>query len=103
MYRNKMLDNNSYNVLMAYVSTLEALEAFQKYSQDGNEQLWQQVSQHTEQVAQLLQRELPKVLQGAQASQSQSQGQGMQQQPGQSYQGGMQSGQSSMGGQSIRQ
>ena len=76
MVRNQMLDNNSYNILMAYVSTLEALEAFQKYSLDGNEQLWQQVSQHTEQVARLLQQQLPQVVQHTQGSQ------GMSSQPG---------------------
>jgi uncharacterized protein YukE len=70
MYRNQMVDNNTYNILQAYVSTLEALEAYQKYSQDGNQQLWQQVSQHTEQVARLLQQQLPQVMQNAQGSQS---------------------------------
>jgi hypothetical protein len=69
MVRNDMVDNNTYNVLQAFVSTLEALEAYQKYSQDGNQQLWQQVSQHTEQVARILQQQLPQVLQHVQGSQ----------------------------------
>ncbi|MDB5081490.1 MAG: hypothetical protein JWP00_3414 [Chloroflexi bacterium] len=80
MYRNQMVDNNTYNILQAYVSTLEALEVYQKYSQDGNEQLWKQVAQHTEQIARILQQQLPQALQnvqgsmGATASQSGSMG-----------------------------
>jgi hypothetical protein len=73
MVKNQMIDNNSYNILQAFVSTLEALEAYQKYSKDGNEQLWQQVMQHTEEVARILQQKLPQALQqnqGATASQS---------------------------------
>jgi hypothetical protein len=75
MYRNQMVDNNTYNILQAYVSTLEALEAYQKYSQDGNQQLWQQVSQHTEQVARILQQQLPMAMQNMQGSQGASAGQ----------------------------
>lgn len=78
MVRNNMVDNNTYNILQAFVSTLEALEAYQKYSQDGNQQLWQQVTQHTEQVARILQQHLPQAMQQAQGSQgamaSQNQG-----------------------------
>lgn len=63
-----MVDNNTYNILQAYVSTLEALEVYNKYSQDGNQQLWQQIIQHTEEVAHLLQQQLPQVLQQMQSS-----------------------------------
>ena len=65
----QMMDNNSYNLIMALASNLEALEAYHKYSQDGNQQLWQQAIQHTEQVVQLLQRELPQALQQSQSQQ----------------------------------
>lgn len=94
MVRNEMVDNNTYNIMQAFVSTLEALEAFQKYSQDGNEQLWQQVSQHTEQVARLLQQHLPQAQAMQQGSQSQGamSGQGAmagQSQPGMGNRPGM--------------
>jgi hypothetical protein len=69
MVKNQMVDNNTYNILQAFVSTLESLEAYQKYSKDGNEQLWQQVIQHTEEVARILQQKLPQVLQQTQGSQ----------------------------------
>lgn len=75
MVRNQMVDNNTYNILQAFVSTLESLEAYQKYSQDGNQQLWQQVIQHTEQVARILQQQLPQVVQQAQSSQGAMSGQ----------------------------
>ncbi len=68
----QMMDNNSYNVIMALASNLEALEAYHKYEKDGNQQLWQQLTQHTEQIVQLLQQQLPHVVQGAQSSGSQS-------------------------------
>ena len=63
----QMMDNNSYNIIMALASNLEALEAYHKYSQDGNQQLWQQVIQHQQQVIQLLMQQLPQVAQGAQS------------------------------------
>ncbi len=68
MNKNQMVDNNTYNILQAYVSTLEALEVYNKYSQDGNQQLWQQIIQHSEEVARLLQEQLPQVLQQMQSS-----------------------------------
>lgn len=69
MYRNQLVDNNTYNIMQAFVSTLEALEVYQKYSQDGNEQLWKEVASHTEQVAKLLQQHLPQAVQSMQNSQ----------------------------------
>ncbi len=87
----QMMDNNSYNVIMALASGLEAQEAFHKYAQDGNQQMWEQIAQHNEQIISLLKQQLPQVLQQSQqgyATQSQSGGMSGQQQ------------QSSLGGQS---
>jgi hypothetical protein len=58
-----MMDNNSYNLIMALASNLEALEAYHKYANDGNQQLWQELASHTEQIIGRLQQELPKVMQ----------------------------------------
>ncbi|HEX2916207.1 MAG TPA: hypothetical protein VH186_35935 [Chloroflexia bacterium] len=99
----KMMDNNSYNVIMALASNLEALEAYHKYAQDGNQQLWQQITRHTEEVVNLLKQELPRVMQGqsqqSYATQGGTSGQSSMGQSGMSGQSSMgQSGTSSQSG-----
>lgn len=88
MASNQMVDNNTYNILQAFVSTLEALEAYNKYAKDGNQQLWQQVIQHTEQVGQLLQQQLPQALQSVTSSQGAAASQSNQQQGSMASQSG---------------
>lgn len=73
---NRMMDNNSYNIIMALASNLEALEAYHKYANDGNQQLWQQLAQSAEQSVRLLQQALPQAMQQSSQSQSQSATQG---------------------------
>lgn len=78
----QMIDNNSYNLIMALASNLEALEAYHIYAQDGEQQLWEEAVHHTEEVVKLLQQELHQTLrQGQQMGQGQ-----MSQQMGQMYQ-----------------
>lgn len=76
----QMVDNNTYNILMALASSLEAHEAYQKYAKDGNQQLWDDIEQHCEQIVTLLQQALPQAMQQAYVSQSQSQSQNQGQQ-----------------------
>lgn len=87
---NQLVDNNTYNLITALSSALEANEVYQKYMKDGNQQIWQQLSQLNQQAVQLLHQELSRTLQnqsqsqtsqGGFASQSQSQG-GMHNQSG---------------------
>lgn len=59
---NQIVDNNTYNLLMALSENLEAYNAYQKYAQDGNQQLWQQLAQQKAQTVQLLQQELAKTM-----------------------------------------
>jgi hypothetical protein len=63
----QMMDNNSYNIIMALASNLEALEAYHKYSKDGNQQLWEQLARSTEQNVRLLQQALPQAMQQGQS------------------------------------
>lgn len=53
-----LVDNNTYNLIMALGSNLEAYEAYNKYAKDGNEQLWKQLCQQTETAVTLLQEAL---------------------------------------------
>jgi hypothetical protein len=82
-----MMDNNSYNLIMALASNLESYEAYHKYAKDGNQQLWEEAAHHTEQIVSLLMNALPQALQtinsGTQTTQNQGQlaQQGQMQQP----------------------
>ncbi len=59
------VDNNTYNLLQMVVSKLEALEAYQKYQQDADEQtrgileeIRQQDYQHAQRLLEALKRAL---------------------------------------------
>jgi len=57
------ISNAAYNVLSALHSKLEGLEAYRKYSQDGNDQqLWQQLSQQDNQAVETLIAELERLV-----------------------------------------
>lgn len=56
------ISNAAYNVLSALHSKLEGLEAYRKYSQDGNQQLWQQLSQQDQQAVETLIGELERLV-----------------------------------------
>lgn len=58
------MDNNTYNLITALASNLEAYNAYQKYAKDGNSQLWQQLSQQTQQAVQMLQQTLQQTMSG---------------------------------------
>ncbi len=79
---NNVMDNNTYNLIMALASTLEAREAYSKYQRDGKQQLWSQLIQQCDQTVQMLRGELSRSLSG-------SQGQSMHGQSGYASSGGM--------------
>ena len=56
------ISNAAYNVLSALHSKLEGLEAYRKYSQDGGEQLWQQLSGQDTQAVETLVQELERLV-----------------------------------------
>ncbi len=56
------ISNEAYNVLSALHSKLEGLEAYRKYSQDGDPQLWQQLSQQDNQAVETLVQELERLV-----------------------------------------
>jgi hypothetical protein len=57
------ISNETYNVITALQSKLEGLEAYRKYAQSGNSQLWQQLTQADMQAVQLLTQELERLAQ----------------------------------------
>ena len=56
------ISNAAYNVLSALHSKLEGLEAYRKYSQDGDQQIWQQLSQADNQAVETLVGELERLV-----------------------------------------
>jgi len=56
------ISNEAYNVLSALHSKLEGLEAYRKYSQDGSQELWQQLSQQDNQAVETLVGELERLV-----------------------------------------
>ena len=60
--QNSIVDNNTYNLIMALSKSLEAIEVYGKYAQDGNRQLWEQLSQKARESAQMLQQELMRTM-----------------------------------------
>ena len=56
------ISNEAYNVLTALHSKLEGLEAYRKYSQDANQQLWQQLSGQDVQAVETLVGELERLV-----------------------------------------
>ena len=57
------ISNEAYNVLSALHSKLEGLEAYRKYAQDGDSQLWRQLSQQDTQAVETLVGELERLVQ----------------------------------------
>jgi hypothetical protein len=61
------ISNPAYNVISALQAKLEGMEAFRKFAQsDGNEQLWQQLTQLDTQAVQLLTTHLEQMAQNGQ-------------------------------------
>ena len=61
------ISNPAYNVISALQAKLEGLEAYRKFSQsDGNQQLWQQLTQLDTQACQLLTMQLEQMAQSGQ-------------------------------------
>jgi hypothetical protein len=56
------ISNAAYNVIAALQAKLEGLEAIRKYSQDGNERFWQQLSQQENQAVETLIGELERLV-----------------------------------------
>jgi hypothetical protein len=56
------ISNEAYNILSALHSKLEGLEAYRKYSQDGNDRIWQQLSQQDNQAVETLIGELERLV-----------------------------------------
>ena len=56
------ISNEAYNVIAALQAKLEGLEAYRKYQQDGDNQLWQQLSQQDNQAVQQLVQELERLV-----------------------------------------
>jgi hypothetical protein len=52
------ISNEAYNVISALQAKLEGLEAFRKYAQNGDQQLWQQLTQLDIQAVQILTNQL---------------------------------------------
>ena len=57
------ISNEAYNVLSALHSKLEGPEAYRKYAQDGDSQLWRQLSQQDTQAVETLVGELERLVQ----------------------------------------
>ncbi len=56
------ISNEAYNVVAALHSKLEGLEAYRKYAQSGDQQVWQQLTQHDIQGVECLITELEKLV-----------------------------------------
>lgn len=57
------ISDEAYNVIAALHAKLEGLEAYRKYQQAGNNQLWQQLTQQETQGVQTLVQELERLVQ----------------------------------------
>ncbi len=56
------ITNEAYNVISALHAKLEGLEAYRKYSKDGDQQVWQQLTQQDIQGVQLLVTQLEQLV-----------------------------------------
>ena len=72
--QGNVVDNNTYNLIMALSKNLKACEVYTKYAKDGNPQLWNQLIQKAQESAQMLQQELMRSM-GQQGGQFASGGQ----------------------------
>ena len=57
------ISNEAYNVISALQAKLEGLEAYRKYQADGNQQIWQELTQQDTQSVQRLVQELERLVQ----------------------------------------
>jgi hypothetical protein len=57
------ITNEAYNVISALHSKLEGLEAYRKYSSDGDPRVWQQLTQQDVQGVDVLVQELERLVQ----------------------------------------
>jgi hypothetical protein len=60
------ISNQAYNVISALHAKLEGLEVYQRYQQDGQRQLWHQLSQQDQEAVALLAQELERLIQEGQ-------------------------------------
>jgi hypothetical protein len=60
------ISNEAYNVISALQAKLEGLEAFRKYSMNGDQQLWQQLTQLDTQAVQILTNQLEQLAKNGQ-------------------------------------
>jgi len=60
------ISNDAYNVITALQAKLEGMEAYRKYQQNGNHQLWQQLTAMDERAVQLLTQDLERLVQQGQ-------------------------------------
>ena len=56
------ISNEAYNVIAALQAKLEGLEAYRKYQANGDQQLWQQLTQQDTQGVELLVQELERLV-----------------------------------------
>ena len=56
------ISNEAYNVLAALHAKLEGLEAYRKYQRDGDNRIWQQLSQQDNQAVETLVQELERLV-----------------------------------------
>jgi hypothetical protein len=57
------ISNDAYNVIAALHAKLEGLEAYRKYQQSDNSQIWQMLTQQDTQSVQYLVQELERLVQ----------------------------------------
>jgi hypothetical protein len=56
------ISNEAYNVITALQSKLEGLEAYRKYSKDGEQQIWKELSDRDNEAVRLLVNELERIV-----------------------------------------
>jgi len=56
------ISNEAFNVISALHKKLEGLEAYRKYSRDGSERIWNDLSQRDNEAVRLLCEELEKIV-----------------------------------------
>jgi hypothetical protein len=59
------IDDETYNLLMALTSKLEAIDVYQVYAEDGHAELWRELATEERRQADRLLRELKERLAGA--------------------------------------
>lgn len=57
------ISNDAYNVITALQAKLEGMEAYRKYQQNGNDQIWQQLTDLDTKAVGMLTQELERLVQ----------------------------------------